>query len=74
MYLSFTQTITSTSILLGTQPHTGGLAASGTYTGNWTGAIPGLLPGNYYFVVQVDSLYQVPIRIGATTRLPPAAQ
>ena len=60
VYLSYTPSIISTSILLGTQPHTGGLAANGTYTGNWTGAIPGFLPGNYYILVQVDSLYQVP--------------
>jgi hypothetical protein len=60
VYLSFAQTISSTSILLGAALHTGGLPANGTYTGNWAGAIPGVLPGSYYIVVQVDSLYQVP--------------
>jgi hypothetical protein len=59
VYLSFTDSITATSILLGTQSHTGGLTANGTYTSTWTGTIPGLLPGNYYVVVQVDSLYLV---------------
>jgi hypothetical protein len=60
VYLSYTTSITSTSILLGTEPHTGNLAENGTYTGTWTGMLPAFLPGNYYFVVQVDSLYQVP--------------
>ena len=60
VYLSYASSIMSTSILLGTELHTGGLATNATYTGNWSGEVPGLLPGSYYFVVQVDSLYQVP--------------
>jgi hypothetical protein len=58
VYLSSTPTVSSTSILLGTELHTGGLSASGTYTASWTGSVPAVLPGDYYVVVQVDSLYQ----------------
>ena len=60
VYLSPTPAITASSILLGTVPHTGGLAASGSYNGSLTAAAAGLPPGNYYVLVQVDSLYQVP--------------
>ena len=38
--------------------HNGGLAASGTYPGSYSGEVPALSPGNYYLLVQVDSLYQ----------------
>jgi RHS repeat-associated protein len=59
VYVSATPTITSSSILLGATQHTGVLAANGTYTSSLTAALPGLAPGNYYVLVQVDSLYQV---------------
>ncbi len=60
VYLSTTPAITSSSILLGTAEHSGGLAADGTYAGTLTTALPALPPGCYYVLVQVDSLYQVP--------------
>ncbi len=58
VYISPTPTITSSSILLGTEPHTGGLAANATYDGTLTTALPALSPGYYYILVDVDSLYQ----------------
>ncbi len=60
VYLSTTPGITSSSILLGSVPHTGGLAAGGSYAASWTGALPAVTPGYYYVLAQVDSLYQVP--------------
>ena len=63
VYLSSTPTITSASTYLGAVAENyssnGGLAASGTYTGTFNGDVPAIPPGNYYFVVQVDSLYQL---------------
>jgi RHS repeat-associated protein/uncharacterized repeat protein (TIGR01451 family) len=60
VYLSPTPTITSSSILLGAVAQSGGLAAGGSYNSSWSGAVPALPPGNYYVLVQADSLYQVP--------------
>jgi RHS repeat-associated protein len=51
--------ITTSSILLGSVRHTGGLSAGGSYSGSLTVALPALAPSNYYVLVQVDSLYQV---------------
>jgi RHS repeat-associated protein len=59
VYLSPTPTITSRSILLGAVAQSGSLAASGSYNASWSGAVPALPPGNYYVLVQADSLYQV---------------
>ncbi len=60
VYLSATLAITSSSILLGSVTHSGGLAAGGSYNGSLTAAVPALPPGHYYVLVQADSLYQVP--------------
>jgi RHS repeat-associated protein len=60
VYLSSTPTITASSILLDAVPHNGGLSAGGSYPGALTTSLPGLAPGNYYVLVQVDSLNQVP--------------
>jgi RHS repeat-associated protein len=59
VYLSPTPTISNSSVLLG-QWQQNGVAANGTYTGTVNAAVPPLLPGYYYAVVQVDSLNQVP--------------
>ncbi len=59
VYVSPTDAITSSSILLGTAEHTGGLAGNGTYNASLTAALPALAPGYYYVLVEVDSLYQV---------------
>ncbi|MHB1561134.1 MAG: beta strand repeat-containing protein [Isosphaeraceae bacterium] len=59
VYLSPTSAIDGSSILLGTVVHTGGLAAGTSYTGSLAAVVPGLAPGAYQIVVQVDSLYQV---------------
>jgi RHS repeat-associated protein len=61
VYLSTTPTITGSSVLLGSVTHTGGLAANGSYTASLTAAVPALPLGNYYVLVQADSLYQVPV-------------
>ena len=61
VYLSATPAITSGSVLLGAVEHSGGLAADGNYSASLTTAVPALAPGDYYVLVQVDSLYQVPV-------------
>ena len=60
VYLSTTSAITSTSALLGAVAHTGGLAGGDSYDASLTAAVPALPPGDYYVLVQADSLYQVP--------------
>lgn len=60
VYLSSTPALGAGALLLGKTIHRGGLAAGSSYDGSWTGAVPALPPGNYYVLVQVDSLYQVP--------------
>ncbi len=59
VYLSTTPAITSSSVLLGSVVHTGGLSAGSSYNGTLTAAIPAVAPGNYYVLVQADSLDQV---------------
>jgi RHS repeat-associated protein/uncharacterized repeat protein (TIGR01451 family) len=59
VYLSTAPAIISTSILLGSVTHTGGLAAGASYNGSLTAPVPALAPGNYYVLVQADSLDQV---------------
>ena len=59
VYLSITPAITSSSILLGTAQHSGGLNATDFYTGTLAAPLPALATGPYYVLVQVDSLYQV---------------
>ena len=59
VYLSTAQTITASSILLGSVTHMSGLAANGSYLGSLTANLPALAPADYYLLVQVDSLYQV---------------
>jgi len=60
VYVSAAPAITSSSILLGSAQHSGGLGAKASYDGSLTAALPAVAPGNYYVLVQVDSLYQVP--------------
>ncbi len=60
IYLSATPTITPASILLGSAVHTGGLPGDTSYNGSLTAAVPGIIPGGYYVLVVVDSLYEVP--------------
>jgi RHS repeat-associated protein/uncharacterized repeat protein (TIGR01451 family) len=59
VYLSATQAITSSSILLGSVAHADGLAAGASYKGSLTAAMPALTPGDYYIIVQADSLDQM---------------
>ncbi|HEV3312010.1 MAG TPA: CARDB domain-containing protein, partial [Chloroflexota bacterium] len=59
VYLSATQAITSSSVLLGSEPHSGGLGANGMYNGSLTTTLPALSPAYYYVLVQVDSHFQV---------------
>ena len=59
VYLSSTQAISSSSILLGSVPHTGGLGADATYNASLTAALPALAPGYWYVLVEADSLYQI---------------
>ncbi|HBI43673.1 MAG TPA: hypothetical protein DDY78_12610 [Planctomycetales bacterium] len=68
VFLSTTPAITSSSLLLGSVTHSGGLAAGGSYNASLTAAVPALPPGNYFAIVQADSLDQVLVlnRAGAT--------
>ena len=59
VYVSPTDAITSSAILLGSALHTGGLTGNGTYNGSLTAALPAMAPGYYYVVVEVDSRYRV---------------
>src|SRR5262249_42105101 len=59
VYISTTPSVTSGSVLLGIATHGGGLAAEGSYDGTMSAAVPPVGPGNYYIVVQTDSLDQV---------------
>ncbi len=59
VYLSATSSITSSSILLGSVTHAGGLTAGNSYNGSLTAAVPALAPGNYYVIVLADSHYNV---------------
>ena len=59
VYLSATPAITSSSILLGAVPTSGGLDATDSYDGSFTANVPALVPGFYYVIVEADSLYQV---------------
>ena len=58
VYLSTAPTITSTSILLGAVLQSGGLAANASYIASLSATLPAQAPGNYYILVQVDSLFQ----------------
>jgi hypothetical protein len=51
VYLSSTDSITGSSILLGTVPHSGVVAVGGTYTATATFALPGGVIGAYYVLV-----------------------
>jgi RHS repeat-associated protein len=55
VFLSAGGAIDSSAILLGRVKHNGAVAANGSYTGSLTAAIPAILPGNYFLVVEADS-------------------
>ena len=59
VYLSRTPATTPDSVYLGAATFAPGLDAGGGYTGTFTETVPAVAPGDYYFLVQVDSLYQV---------------
>ncbi len=59
VYLSTTPTITSSSVLIGSAQHNGGLSSGSTYSGSLSAALPAVPPGLYYVLVDVDSIYQV---------------
>lgn len=60
LFLSPHNTLDSSAVLLDLVAHTGGLAQGQTYTQSDSVAIPGLLPGNYFLIVQTDRRNQVP--------------
>jgi RHS repeat-associated protein len=66
VYLSTTSSITSSSILLGAEQFSqsapqdaGKLAPNASYNGSLTATLPALAPGNYYVLVEADSLDQL---------------
>jgi RHS repeat-associated protein len=60
VYLSATPFIDASAVLLGTVHHTGGLAASASYSQTLTAPLPALLPRGYRAIVTADSRKQVP--------------
>ena len=61
VYVSPTPTITSSSTLLGSVPEDIGLAGGASYNASLTANLPAsVVPGFYYIIVDVDSLYQLP--------------
>jgi hypothetical protein len=59
-FLSTTTGLNSSSLLLGTVQHTGGLAADASYGGSLTAALPGVVPEQYYLIAEIDSEGLVP--------------
>ena len=59
VYLSTTPTITGNSLLVGSVTHSGGLSAGDSYNESLPVRLPAIA-GNYYVLVQTDSLDQVP--------------
>ncbi len=60
VFLSTSATLGSSAVLLGQVTHSGALGASATYQETVTGAVPTLLPGEYFVIVQADSGGGVP--------------
>jgi hypothetical protein len=59
VYLSPSPLFTADAILLGTVQHTGDLSAGQSYNGTGTFKLPGITPGNYYFLVRANSQNEV---------------
>ena len=55
VYLSRNTTAGPGAVLIGTAVHHGGISLNGTYAGTLTAMVPGIVPGNYHFVVVADS-------------------
>jgi RHS repeat-associated protein len=60
VYLSQDQVLGPSDILLSLAPHSGGLSAGVSYPGTADVVLPGVLPGDYYLLVQTDRRGQVP--------------
>ncbi len=69
VFLSTSGAIDASAVLLGRVAHSGTVAANGSYPGSLTAAVPPVLPGNYFIVVEVDSRGLVPDANRATTVL-----
>jgi hypothetical protein len=59
VYLSPSPIFTADAILLGTVQHTGNLAPGQSYTASGTFALPGVAPGDYYYLVRTNSQNEV---------------
>ena len=60
VFLTSGTTLDSSAVLIGRQTHMGVLTAGGMYQATLTAPLPGLLPGNYFVIVETDSGDQVP--------------
>ena len=60
VFLSSQATLDAGAILVALVDHSGGLAVGSTYTGQTSIPIPGLAPGSYRVIVQVDYRNEVP--------------
>ena len=74
VYMSTTDAITTSSTLLGSSIHSGGLAAGQTYQGSLTATLPAMSFGDYFVLVQVDSADQVSVMNRAGLTLAAAQQ
>ncbi|HEV3344423.1 MAG TPA: carboxypeptidase regulatory-like domain-containing protein [Pirellulales bacterium] len=59
VYLSASPVLTPDAILLGNVQHTGDLGPSQSYNGSGTFTLPGVVPGNYYFIVRANSQNEI---------------
>lgn len=59
-YLSTSQTLSTSAVLLGRVSHVGGVAANGNYEGTLNAAVPPLDPTNYWVIEVADSQGLVP--------------
>ena len=74
VYLSQSSTLDGSAVLLGQVRHSGAVAAGSTYQETVTDALPAVLPGQYFVIVQADGGGLVPdTNRGNSTRASTAA-
>ncbi len=59
-FLSTTTSLNVNALSIGNVEHSGGVTAQGSYTGTITATLPGVAPGQYYVIGEIDSKGLVP--------------